>query len=139
MIFPFSSGSGLSAMNFLVHGFNTIMTMIDLFVSGRPCRLMHFYHPFVVWLAYIAFSSIYWAAGGVNEDGDSYIYPVLDWDNLSLTVPFVTVGLFVALPIVHTFLWALHLLRDYVFRKWIKRKSSHDIEDGSRFNSGFEL
>ena len=37
---------------------------------------MHFYQPFVVLLAYIAFSSIYWAAGGVNSNGDSYIYPV---------------------------------------------------------------
>lgn len=63
-------------MNFLVHGFNSIMSIGDILVSGRPCRLMHFYQPFVVLLAYIAFSSIYWAAGGLNANGDSYIYPV---------------------------------------------------------------
>lgn len=63
-------------MNFFVHGFNSIMSIGDIIVSGRPCRLMHFYQPFVVLLAYIAFSSIYWAAGGVNSNGDSYIYPV---------------------------------------------------------------
>lgn len=81
-------------MNFLVHGFNSIMSICDILVSGRPCRLMHFYHPLVVILANIAFSSIYWAAGGLNYDGSSYIYPVLNWDNLSLTVPFAWLSVY---------------------------------------------
>ena len=112
-------------MNFLVHGFNSIMSICDILVSGRPCRLMHFYHPLVVILANIAFSSIYWAAGGLNNDGSSYIYPVLNWDNLSLTVPFVTIGLFIALPVVHTLLCmgTAQTYRDYVLRSRIKRKT----------------
>lgn len=126
-------------MNFLVHGFNSIVTIVDILVSGRPCRLMHFYHPFVFWLAYLAFSAIYWAAGGLNPGGYSYIYPVLDWDNLGLTVPFVVIGLFVALPIVHTLLWGLHLLRDFIVRKFVKKKSDYDLKHGGCNNEGFEL
>jgi hypothetical protein len=126
-------------MNFLVHGFNSIMSICDILVSGRPCRLMHFYHPLVVILAYIAFSSIYWAAGGVNSNGNSYIYPVLDWDNLGLTVPFVTIGLFIALPVVHTLLWSLHKLRDYLLRSRIKRKfMAKSVTDGQD-NPAYEL
>ena len=100
---------------------------------------MHFYHPLVVILAYIAFSSIYWAAGGVNSNGNSYIYPVLDWDNLGLTVPFVTIGLFIALPVVHTLLWSLHKLRDYLLRSRIKRKfMAKSVTDGQD-NPAYEL
>lgn len=124
-------GTGLTAMNFFVHGFNSIVSVGDILVSGRPCRLMHFYQPFVVILAYVAFSAIYWAAGGVNSDGLSYIYPVLNWDNLSLTVPFVTIGLFIVLPILHALLWSLHKFRDNVVRSWIGRKSvSHTVTIG---------
>lgn len=128
-------------MNFLVHGFNSIMTIFDILVSGRPCRLMHFYHPFVFWLAYIAFSSIYWAAGGVNPSGNSYIYPVLNWDNLDLTAPFVVIGLFVALPIVHALLWGLHLLRDFAVGRCVKQKCDGQMEPdtGGYTNGGFEM
>lgn len=126
-------------MNFFVHGFNSIMSIGDILVSGRPCRLMHFYQPFVVILAYVAFSAIYWAAGGVNSDGLSYIYPVLNWDNLSLTVPFVTIGMLIILPIVHALLWSLHQLRDYAVRSRMRRKSFSQTGNVGEQNPVFEL
>ena len=110
--------NGLEAMNFFVHGFNSIMSVFDIFASRRPCRLLHFYHPFVIMLAYVAFTAIYWAAGGRTDQGLSYIYPVTNWENLKLTVPFVIVGLFVVLPLVHSLLWLLHQLRDFCFRSF---------------------
>ncbi|EFX69513.1 hypothetical protein DAPPUDRAFT_300907 [Daphnia pulex] len=42
-----------------------------------------------VLVPYFLFTVAYWAAGGHNEYGGSYIYPVLNWDNLPLTIPFV--------------------------------------------------
>lgn len=111
-------GNGLEAMNFFVHGFNSIMSVFDIFVSRRPCRLLHFYHPFVIMLAYVAFTAIYWAAGGRTDQGLSYIYPVTNWENLSLTVPFVIIGLVVVLPVVHALLWLLHQLRDFCFQSF---------------------
>ena len=132
-------GSGIEAINFLVHGLNSIITITDFAVSARPCRLMHFYQPFVVILAYVAFSAIYWAAGGVNSEGKTYIYPVLDWDNLGLTVPFVCVGLFVAIPVVHALFWGLHQLRDYVFRIQTDRKSTSDETTDGQPNLAYEL
>ena len=125
----FESGSTLEAMNFFVHAFNSIASIGDLLLAKRPCRLMHFYHPLLIFLAYTAFSAIYWAAGGRNEDGLSYIYPVLDWENLGLTIPFVSIGLVIALPIAHFFIWALHLLRDWCC-KTLSLKIKTNVQSG---------
>ena len=108
-------GSRVSAVNFFVHGFNSIVSVSDLFIGKRPCRLLHFYHTFLALLAYVAFTVIYWAAGGENIlYGTTYIYWVLDWDNLNLTVPFVCIGLPVGVPIGQAILWAVHKLRDHL-------------------------
>ena len=108
-------------MNFFVHGFNSIMSFFDIVVSKRPSRLLHFYHPLVILLAYTGFTAIYWAAGGRTDTGSSYIYPVTNWENLKLTLPFVVIGLFVVLPIVHFLFWLLHQLRDFCFRSCHKK------------------
>lgn len=39
------------------------------------------------------------------------IYPILNWENLDLTIPFVLFALAVILPVIHCFIWALHILR----------------------------
>lgn len=71
------------------------------------------FYPFVGNLCavgYVVFTVIYW--GAVEEN--SAIYPILDWDNLSVTIPCVTVGLTLGLLFIHGFVWMLHLLRDRV-------------------------
>uniref|UniRef100_A0A0P5H5V0 Rost n=1 Tax=Daphnia magna TaxID=35525 RepID=A0A0P5H5V0_9CRUS len=100
--------------DFLTHGLNSIMSICDVFVSKRPCRLLHFTHSWAIFVPYVVFTVIYWAAGGRRENGISAIYPILDWDNLSVTIPCVTVGLTLGLLFIHGFVWMLHLLRDRV-------------------------
>ncbi|EFX69514.1 hypothetical protein DAPPUDRAFT_258434 [Daphnia pulex] len=92
------------------------MTLCDIFISKRPCRILHFHHSLAVFLPYVTFSIIYWAAGGRRENGIPAIYPVLNWDNLPLTIPFVLAGLTVGVFFGHALVWALHLLRDRVLR-----------------------
>jgi len=110
----FTPGSTFGPINFIFHGSNLIVSMLDLFISKRPYRILHFFHPLVFLAAYVAFTAIYWAAGGRNYEiyGLPYIYYFTNWDNLKLTIPYVAIGLFVVLPLVHLFLWVLHLLRD---------------------------
>jgi hypothetical protein len=67
-----------------------------------------------VLVPYFLFTVAYWAAGGRNEYGGSYIYPVLNWDNLPLTIPFVMGILTVGVIFFHTLVWTFHLLRDGV-------------------------
>lgn len=131
-------GDGLSAMDFLVHGLNSIVSICDIFLSKRPCRLMHFYHPLVVLLTYVAFSSIYWAAGGRNEDGLSYIYPILDWENLNLTIPFLCIGFFVALPIAQFLIWIMHQLRNRIFSTAGKIEDNDAMVVEGRINMVYE-
>lgn len=113
--FLYIPGREIGAINFLVHAFNTITSIVDLFIGKRPYRLLHFFHPLVWLMAYTAFSAIYWAAGGRNGDGLSCIYAFLDWEDLEITVPFVAIGLFVVVPLLHILLWVLHKLRDALF------------------------
>ena len=101
--------------------------------------MLHFYQSLAALGPYVVFSAIYWAVGGRRENGLSYIYPILNWENLSLTVPFVTVGLMVGLPIVHGLIWSLHLLRDRVIRcaEIATFDDQHDYR--SRWNPAFVL
>lgn len=115
----------IDAMSFLIHGFNSIMAIVDIFLGKKPCRLLHFYQPLVLFVAYVAFSLIFWAFGGRNEAGLSYIYPILNWENLRLTVPFVFIGLIIGLPIIHAGLWTLHQLRDFCCNRTVKDHASN--------------
>lgn len=88
----------------------SIVTLHSLFGNLRSVRV---------------FSVIYWAAGGRRENGMSTIYPLLDWDNVSVTLPCVTVGLILGLLFIHGLVWALHLFRDRV----INCVNSHGTEE----------
>ncbi len=131
------AGRGLKDKDILVHALNSIMSICDIFISKRPCRMLHFHHSFAALGPYVVFSAIYWAAGGQRENGLSYIYPILNWENLSLTVPFVLVGLTIGLPLVHGVIWSLHVLRDRVIQ--CARKSDEQNDYQSRWNPAFVL
>ena len=122
-------GTPLESMNFFVHAFNSMTSMGDLFIGAMPCNLMHFYQPGLVMLAYTIFSAVYWAVGGVTEEGLHYIYPILNWDNPSFTAPLIVDGLVILVPFVHFLVWALHQLRDYVLDKLATPKPVGDIKD----------
>ncbi len=113
----FNPAWGFRIMDFLIHGFNSITSLIDLFIGKRPCQLLHFYQPLTVLSAFVTFSAIYWAAGGRNEYGMHYIYPILDWDRLSFTFSIVIPSLVIVLPLLHGVLWGLHQLRDCCFNQ----------------------
>lgn len=128
------SGKGLKDRDVLVHALNSVMSISDIFISKRPCRMLHFHHSLAALIPYVTFSAIYWAAGGTRENGLSYIYPILNWENLSLTVPFLMMGLIFGLPFVHGIIWSLHLLRDRLIR-CCKCDDHHDHQ--SQWNSAF--
>lgn len=132
-------GRGLKDKDILVHALNSVMSISDVFISKRPCRMLHFHHSFAALGPYVVFSAIYWAAGGQRENGLSYIYPILNWENLSLTVPFVLVGLTIGLPLVHGVIWSLHLLRDRVIKCARKETSDEQHDYQSRWNPAFVL
>ena len=51
--------------NFLTHGYNSLACLLDIFISDRPWKSLHFFWPVLMGFTYAAFTLIYWAAGGL--------------------------------------------------------------------------
>lgn len=97
-------------LDIFVHGFNTATCLLDSLVTKRPYRFGHVLFTIAYGFCYMAFSLVYWAAGGLGQcvpydadqmveaDVDSYvvvsdetsgdryrcpkyIYPILDWNS----------------------------------------------------------
>ncbi|XP_061729259.1 protein rolling stone-like [Cydia pomonella] len=61
------------------HALNSALTLAELLAARTPARALHAWQPLLLATAYAAFSAVYYAAGGTNIFGESFIYPVLDW------------------------------------------------------------
>jgi len=70
-------------INVTTHFVTLLLIIPDIIFSYSPTHLKHTYQPQLIGLAYYIFSMIYTYAGGVNEYGDNYIYPTLDYNNNS--------------------------------------------------------
>ena len=92
-----------------------VLILADLFLSRLPYQLLHFFYPCSFTVVYVIFSGIYYAARGTNEDGERYIYSLLDY---SKPVSVVFAILLVPLPMVFfLLLFLLAWLRDAVYRQ----------------------
>ena len=54
-------------LNVFLHLLNSVSFLIDIFVTARPTRIHHFYFAIMFGLWYMAFSLVYWAAGGTGR------------------------------------------------------------------------
>ncbi|XP_042870204.1 protein rolling stone-like [Penaeus japonicus] len=98
--------SPVTALNAEVHIINSVYVLIDLMIVGGPVRVMHFYMPLVFMFLYAAFTLVYWAVGGTTPEGNAAIYPILDWDNLTVTLPFVICCTFFS-PLMQGVVWLI--------------------------------
>ncbi|XP_026759301.2 uncharacterized protein LOC113518525 [Galleria mellonella] len=69
-----------------VHGLNTIVMFLLLITCSQPSFLLHLYQPLLFALTYFFFTLIYYLARGVDNKGNRYIYPVLNWQNPGITI-----------------------------------------------------
>ncbi|CAB4004808.1 Hypothetical predicted protein [Paramuricea clavata] len=106
-------------MDIAVHALNATVMFVEFFTASTPVRILHVLYVMIFAVVYSLFTVIFWAAGGVNVDGDSYIYKVLDYENSDpAQVSAVLLGIvFVASPILQTILFALYQLRCFLHRK----------------------
>jgi hypothetical protein len=99
-------------VDFNLHGVNSIVILLEMFIAATPIRLMHFIYPLIYGAAYAIFSLIFWA-----DDNSRVIYPkVLDWNDPGTTILVVVILALVGLPIFQLFLYGLYRLRVTVFR-----------------------
>ncbi|XP_019642092.1 PREDICTED: protein rolling stone-like [Branchiostoma belcheri] len=112
-----------SAGSILTHSVNSVTIVIDVMLSGLPCRLLHFVYPSTFGLVYIIFSVIYWAAGGTGLYDYPFIYPYLDYGGRPDLAAIVAVlGVLVAVPLCHCIVFALALVRETLVRLLKKRQ-----------------
>jgi hypothetical protein len=53
-------------LDIATHGVNSCIVLAELVASRTPLRFLHFYQPLGFALWYIAFTAIYYAAGGTT-------------------------------------------------------------------------
>ncbi|MPC44027.1 hypothetical protein E2C01_037686 [Portunus trituberculatus] len=83
---------------------------------------------------YLIFTLLYWAAGGTTPEGGTAIYPIMDWENLQVTLPFVACCAIFS-PVMQVrdgdlvggrwaTVWAVHLARVAVRERCFGNRSS---------------
>ncbi|KAH8375747.1 hypothetical protein KR093_011635 [Drosophila rubida] len=77
-----------------IHGLPVVLLNVDHMLVAHPTRVLHMIYPFYFGLGYLLFTYIYYLCGGLSRHGTTYIYRMLDFDNLgltSITIVFITI------------------------------------------------
>lgn len=119
----------LTAVNLETHALNAVYVLLNLFVARVPVRFYHLFHSVIYGAVYIAFSGIYYGAGGTNEIGNPYIYSVIDWRKPGTAILYSIVVVLIALPVVHMLLYGVYLLRIFIHKKCCQHSSSSKSDD----------
>lgn len=126
---PLSQGT-LSAESQEKHIWNSVYIIVEFCITATPIRLLHAIYPMAYALIYITFTLIYWAAGGVNSEGKTYIYSTLNWDNVKSTLPLVVGVVFFAVPLLQAIIWSGFLLRITIRRHCVRRQHAETSGGG---------
>ena len=109
------------------HLFIVVPVGIDLFVTGYPLRFYHFVYSSLLAIVYFVFTLFYYAAGGTSSDGDTSIYPVLDYgDSPAIALGFIVLMCTFIPFVLNTAFWALGMLRTFVIYKKLQSKASKE-------------
>ena len=109
----------IDANSITKHALNSVFMVIDTSLSAIPVRLLHYMYAFLYILIYFVFTVIYWLLGGTDNQGNTYIYEGLDYDNFDpIIVGLMAVSLLVVLPVLHLILFGITKLRDHLYRKY---------------------
>lgn len=107
--------SYFDGVNLHTHLFNGIMSVVDIWVTAVPIRLLSMVYAVTFGASYIAFSGIYYAANGTNTNDNPYIYSFLDYGSDPTTaIGIIVATLFVLLPLTHLICYSMYLMREGV-------------------------
>lgn len=105
----------LTALNLLMHAFNSILMVLDIILVAHPFRLIHFCWSLLFIFVYFCFSVIYHLAGGTGKNNAPSIYPALDWSKVESTLPIAILGM-LAVILAHFCTWLAIIARDRIAR-----------------------
>lgn len=109
----------VDALNFLVHGTNSIAMVIELLVTAHPINLVHSLWSVLFGFVYIIFSVIYHAAGGTSRDGGESIYPLLNWNKPGVTAG-ICIGVLFFLLFLHIFIYGVYWIRSWIHGRYVQ-------------------
>ncbi|CAH1266190.1 Hypp3315 [Branchiostoma lanceolatum] len=106
------------------HILNSVIALLDLFVSGTPVRVLHMVYPVAFAMVYAAFYVIYWATGGKGKNGEVVLYKLWDFENdPKMAIVYMVLLVFVATPFFHLLTYGLHRLKVVIFAKTLGREA----------------
>lgn len=118
--FVYVPGQYADGSNINAHAINSVLIAIDVLLSSTPFRVFHLVYPVLYSLIYSLFTVIYWAAGGTNEEGQSYIYAIMNYEkNAGLAVLMAVMFVLLAVPLSQFLLYGL-----FRFRMWLVEKKT---------------
>ena len=111
----FEEDEPVDANNITKHALNSVFMVIDTFLSSIPVRLFHSVYPLLYIIVYLTFTVVYWQLGGTNNQGQPYIYSLLDYNNFQASTGCI-IGFFLLLvqPVLQLILFGLVKLRDHL-------------------------
>ncbi|KAL1492820.1 hypothetical protein ABEB36_011002 [Hypothenemus hampei] len=121
-----AEGATFTAMNFIVHGLNSIITIIDLCVVCHPIKIFHFIYPLLFALSYTIFTIIFYIAGGTTKTGSRYIYPILKWDQPGKTTG-ICAGVMGLMIVLHLFTFGIYRARIKLFDRFVRPRIKESV------------
>ncbi|CRK87908.1 CLUMA_CG001695, isoform A [Clunio marinus] len=114
--------SRTDALDILIHGGNSAAMIIDLLIACHPMYIIHFVYPVGVGILYMIFTIIYYFAGGVDAQGNRYIYDVLDWSNPG-SAALTSIGTVILAIFLHVIVCLIQTARRRIHKKYFKKQS----------------
>lgn len=114
----YNGSQPITSVDIATHLLNAIYVVINISVTGMPMRILHFWFSLLFGLVYSLFTLFYHFAGGTNHNGNPYVYPAINWRNPGKAVMYCVIVTFVAVPIVHLFLFGINCLKLYFYRRF---------------------
>ncbi|CAL1528248.1 unnamed protein product [Lymnaea stagnalis] len=102
-------GRELTAIRFNTHAVTALYIVLNMVITKVPLRLLHLLYPVAFGVIYTIFSAVYYCLDGTNQNGDSFIYSILDWSKPGRTLAISSLSNFIFIPVVHLMMWALNV------------------------------
>ncbi|ENN76865.1 hypothetical protein YQE_06706, partial [Dendroctonus ponderosae] len=116
-----AEGASFTPMNFIVHGLNSIIMLLDVCIVSYPVKVFHFIYPLFLAFYYTIFTVSFYYAGGTTKTGSRYIYPILKWDQPGQTMG-VCAGVMVLMIILHIVTFLVYKLRIKIHNRFFLPK-----------------
>lgn len=112
--------SPTSFFDISLHCLNSVFILVALLTSLLQVNLLHAVYVMCFGSIYIVFTVIYWAAGGLNDQGERYIYKPLDYENgnHAFVVGTVLISIFLFIPLLQLLIFGLYQLRRYLNKRF---------------------